>query len=232
MNTRLSRRSSLYTQQRNSDIIDVCAGRSCDDQPAHRLKRMIGVVVLQYIKYGDSVLCQRRLGFPVNIAADGISWAIRAVAAHGEYRCAGNACNARSRSKRQFLISTVEAVPVQVHDGFTSCDKGKRFFGLCMAFENTSQKAACLPCLTAKLIGQDDRSITELLRSGSSGGTELTHRAVDVRLRIMKLLGCLLVQKLFSIRAELQLIYSVFQERKAVYLPEFTFFPAWMLACP
>ena len=96
MNTRLSRRSSLYTQKRNSDIIDVCAGRPCDDQSTHRLKRVIGVVVLQYIKYGDSVLCQRRAGFPVNIAAGGISWAIRAVAAHGEYRCAGNACNARA----------------------------------------------------------------------------------------------------------------------------------------
>ena len=43
-------------QQRNSDIIDVCAGRSSVDQSAHRLESVIGVIVLLRIECGDPAL--------------------------------------------------------------------------------------------------------------------------------------------------------------------------------
>ena len=43
-------------QQRNSDIIDVCAGRSGVDQSAHRLESVIGVNVLLRIECGDPAL--------------------------------------------------------------------------------------------------------------------------------------------------------------------------------
>ena len=144
---------------------------------------MIGVVVPQHIEYGDPALRQRRAGFAINIAAGGIGGAVRSVAAHGEDRRTGNVCNAGSRSKRQFLISPSEAVPGQVYDSFTACDKRERSVGLKVAFENTCKEAARLPRLAAELIGQDDGIISELLRSGSSGGTQLTHRAVDVSSR-------------------------------------------------
>ena len=43
-------------QQRNSDIIDVCTGRPCDDQSTHRLESVIGVIVFLRIECGDPAL--------------------------------------------------------------------------------------------------------------------------------------------------------------------------------
>ena len=128
---------------------------------------------------------QRSGSIAVRIAAGGIGRAVGTVTAHREHgRVLSGQC--RGCGQRQLLIAPAQPFAGQVHHRFPACDKGQLFPLPRMGVGDGPQKAARLPRLAAKPVGEEQRCIAQFPAGFGSGGAQLPHTAGDLGRHVVK----------------------------------------------
>ena len=99
--------------QQHRDVVDIGAGRSCDDQPAAGFQGVISVVVRQRFVDGNAQSGQSVRRGAVSDAAGRVRGTVGAVRADGGHH-RFQSCQPFRCCQRQFLIPSAQAVARQV----------------------------------------------------------------------------------------------------------------------
>lgn len=122
---RIERRNRVLLNQRNSNVVDICSGRTSDDEAFHRLQGVVGVVVGKGKEHIHPCRMKDVFSLTVHIAACGIGGAVRAVAADRKDTAVFQTGKSRCGGQSKLLIPSAQAFAGQVDDRLTACDIGQ-----------------------------------------------------------------------------------------------------------